>query len=283
MMVETLRSLVTDMRSIAPFPHVASTVLSLAAKPGVVPEQLIEVIQTDPGLTGKVLKLCNSAYYGFQREIASLEEAGNMVGVRTLTNLVLTSCSGRYFEEQGAGDSEHAWQSSVATAVAGRMVAQVVGRVDAERAYTSGLLLNVGGLILARLEGDEQARIDAEVAAGRSRVHAERVVLGMSHAEVGARLVTRWMLPEVLIDTLRHHHAPERATLDPTLAATVHLGEALAESLEAEDGDEAEAFGARYGVSDAAWSMTDLLPHVLLELRPRLQAELQDARSALAA
>ena len=95
MMVETLRSLVTDMRSIAPFPHVASTVLSLAAKPGVVPEQLIEVIQTDPGLTGKVLKLCNSAYYGFQREIASLEEAGNMVGVRTLTNLVLTSCSGR--------------------------------------------------------------------------------------------------------------------------------------------------------------------------------------------
>lgn len=283
MTVETLKSLVTDMRSLAPFPHVATTVLSLASQPGVVPEQLIAVIQTDPGLTAKVLKLCNSAYYGFQREIASLEEAGNMVGVRTLTNLVLTSCSARYFQEQSTA-SEAAWQGSVATAVASRMVAQVVGRVEPERAYTSGLLLNVGELVLAQLTDEERDRVEAEVQAGRSRVQAERVILGMSHAEVGARLVTRWMLPEVLTDTIRHHHTPERAERNPLLTATVHLGEALAESLAVEDEDSAAAsFGARYGVSDAAWELTDLLPHVLLELRPRLHGELLEAQSALAA
>ncbi len=283
MTVESLKSLVTDMRSLAPFPHVATTVLSLASQPGVVPEQLIAVIQTDPGLTAKVLKLCNSAYYGFQREIASLEEAGNMVGVRTLTNLVLTSCSSRYFQEQSAA-SEDAWQGSVGAAGATPRVAQVVGRVEPERAYTSGLLLNVGELVLAQLSDEERERVEAEVQAGRSRVQAERVILGMSHAEVGARLVTRWMLPEVLIDTIRHHHAPERAERNPLLTATVHLGEALAESLAGEDdASAAESFGARYGVSDAAWELTDLLPHVLLELRPRLQSELLEAQSALAA
>ena len=100
-MATQLKNIVADMRSLAPFPTVATSVLALASNDETVPEDLVTLIQTDPGLTGKVLKLCNSAYYGFQREIASLHEAGNMLGVRTLTNLVLTSSAGNYFQDHG--------------------------------------------------------------------------------------------------------------------------------------------------------------------------------------
>ena len=86
-----LKDIVQDLRSLEPFPSVATRVLELASDEEVVPSELIEIIQLDPGLTAKVLRLCNSALYGFQREISTLQEAGNLLGVRALVNLVLTS------------------------------------------------------------------------------------------------------------------------------------------------------------------------------------------------
>jgi len=67
----------------------------------------------------------------------------------------------------------------------------------------------------------------AMVEAGTARIEAERVVLGLDHAEVGARLCERWSFPDVLVDAVRFHHEPERATCDPVLACFVHLGEQL--------------------------------------------------------
>ena len=66
-----LKEIVQDLRTLEPFPGVATRVLELASREQVVPSELIEVIQLDPALTAKVLRLCNSAYYGFQREIST--------------------------------------------------------------------------------------------------------------------------------------------------------------------------------------------------------------------
>ena len=129
----TLKDIVSEIRSLEPFPGVALKVLELSGQKDVVPNELISIIQTDAGLTGKVLKLCNSAYYGFQREIASLQEAGNLLGVQTLVNLVLTSSTNRYFRDYGGAEddaSERLWRNSVATAIAARMIASRDDKVD---------------------------------------------------------------------------------------------------------------------------------------------------------
>ena len=285
-MVDVLRSIMADMRSLAPFPHVATTVLDIATRPDVVPQQLIPVIQTDPGLTCKLLMLSNSAYYGFQREIASLEEAGNMLGVRTITSLVLASCASSDLHKTNpstTAGSTSSWRDAVTTAIAARLVATRTGRTDPERAYTAGLLMNVGDLVLERYYEEGQHQVEQEVPLGRPRITVEKVVLGISHADLGARLVTRWMLPQVLIDTIRFHHTPEKAVLDPSLTATVHLAEALTMHAKTGDNSDDGRIHSTFPISDLAWKHTDMLPHDLLALRQELSDELIKAEDLFAA
>ncbi|MFT4542742.1 MAG: HD-like signal output (HDOD) protein [Planctomycetota bacterium] len=234
-----LRDIVTEIRSLEPFPAVASRVLQIGMGPEVLPNDLIALIQVDPGLTGKILKLCNSAYYGFQREIGSLMEAGNLLGGQTLVSLVMTSATSRYFREMGGADdgsNSHLWNMSVTTALASRLIARLHGGVDEERAYTAGLLQNIGHLVLDRFLDREQDRILEKIDEGFSVLGAEKSVLGLNHAEIGARLATRWDLPEVLVDTIRFHHSPQHAKIDPMLCFTAHLAESLAWSVNTREG-----------------------------------------------
>lgn len=221
--------IVRQSKSLAPFPRVALRVMELSTRPQVVPKDIIDVIQVDPGLTAKVLKLCNSAYYGFQREIASIAEAGTRLGTETLANLVLTSCTGRYFRDYGGatgGSHDKLWKHCVANAISARILAENAG-IDRELAYTIGLLQNVGHLVLDRFVAAVRDALAEEVERGSTLLDAERRVLGMHHAELGARLLTRWGMPDVLVDTTRCHHTPLRARRDPLMCATVHLAESL--------------------------------------------------------
>lgn len=274
-----LKEIVTEIRTLEPFPQVATRVLELSSQEQVVPGELMEVIQLDPVLTAKVLRLCNSAYYGFQREIASLTEAGNLLGVTTLVNLVLTTSASKYFRNYGQATSRSQrtlWESSVTNALAGRMIAQHNGDSDPERAYTAGLLQNVGLLVLDRHFHDMRGKVAAVARAGYSLIDAEKYTLGMHHAEIGARLATRWELPDVLSDTIRFHHAPEGASVDPVLTAIVHLGETMAAAGLEGDGDEMD--GLTYEVCEAALELTNMDPSDFEVIGADLQQELVRAR-----
>ena len=97
-----LPEIVREIRGLEPLPAVVTRVLEIGARDDVVPDDLIDVMRTDLGITCKVLKVCNSAYYGLQREIASMKEAGNVLGASALVNLVLTCGANKYFHDHGA-------------------------------------------------------------------------------------------------------------------------------------------------------------------------------------
>jgi len=276
----TLRDIVGEMRSLEPFPGVALRVLEISAQQDAVPGDLIEVIQTDPAITAKVLRLCNSAYYGFQREVASLREAGNMLGTAALVNLVMTSCASRYFKNYGCAtdeSQERLWKSSFTNALSARLLAEANGTVDPERAYTAGLLQNIGHLVLDRFLQEERAAILEYVQKGQLLLDAERIVLGLHHAEIGARLATAWGLPEVLVDSIRHHHAPEQATVDPVLTGICHLAETLTWAVGVDEGLDSTT----YEVSNAALSLTGSDRGSLGAIRDQLGADLAKASEFL--
>lgn len=279
-MSKHLREIVSTIKSLEPFPHVATRVLGLASQPQVIPDELIQLIQTDPGITGKVLKLSNSSFYGFQREIASVREAGNLLGVTTLVNLVLTSCAGKYFRNYGQNTTQDGaegegslWKRCMTIALASRIIAMRHNRVDPERAYTAGLLLNIGSIVLDRFYHDGTDAVSKEVSRGRPRIDAERRVLGVHHAEIGARLSTKWDLPPLMVDTIRFHHTPEKANLDPVLASTVHLAETVCAAHIA--GDDAGALS--YEVSQAAYELTGLSEDDFDSIESALDAEIERA------
>jgi len=256
-MTRSTLEILKEIRALGPFPEVVTRVVELGGQASVIPSDLIEVIQTDPGLTVKVLTLCNSAFYGFQRTIASLDEAGNLLGVRSIVNLVLTSTAKEVFGAATSVTQEERraqWKKCVANALASRILARTHGMVDEERAYTAGLLQNIGYLVLERHHLDALPALEAEMLGGASLLAAEREVLGLHHAEIGARLATSWGLPEVLVDTIRFHHAPGRATIDPVLTATTHLAETLRWSIGLGD----TLNGLSHDVSRSALELTGL-------------------------
>ncbi|MEO6710331.1 MAG: HDOD domain-containing protein, partial [Planctomycetota bacterium] len=131
-----IQEILAAIKSLEPLPQVAMRVVEIATHDDVVPRDLVGVIETDAAVTAKILKLCNSAYYGFKREIGSLPEAANLLGVSTLVNLVLTSCSGRYFRDYGQVDAKTAnrlWEESVVDAIASSLIARLEGSVDKNR------------------------------------------------------------------------------------------------------------------------------------------------------
>ena len=236
---QTLRSILDEIKSLEPLPQVALRVMAMAGDEDLVPRDLVEVIQTDAGLTAKILKLANSAYYGFRREIVTLFDAGNLLGTSKLINLALTTCSARYFRSYG-GQSEDAarrtWERSVTTAIASGLLARTRGGVERSRAYTAGLLENVGHVVLARYLPEAAGELEAAIAAGATRLEAEEQVLGLHHGEIGARLAERWNFPPVLVEAIRHHHQPERAHLDVLLVSYGHLGELITQQKDERDG-----------------------------------------------
>jgi HD-like signal output (HDOD) protein len=278
-MQTSIVEILNQVRAIDPFPEVANKVLALSNRDDVIPSDLIEVIQVDAILTAKVLRLCNSAYYGFRREIASLQEAGNLLGVHSIVNLVLTSTTKGYFNsnsESGAGKRDQ-WQKCVANALSSRLVARLHGRVDEERAYTVGLLQNIGHLVLEPHLTAETDALRWEVAKGANLFDAEHTILGLQHAEIGARMAQRWGLPNVLIDTIRYHHAPHRATEDPVLAATNHLAETLRWAVGLGDG----IGDLSYDVAKSALALTGLSTADFLGLDEVLAADLGRAQGLI--
>ncbi len=277
-----IQDILAAIQSLEPLPQVAMRVVQIASHDDVVPRDLVGVIETDAAVTAKVLKLCNSAYYGFKREIGSLPEAANLLGVSTLVNLVLTSCSGRYFRDYGQVDTITAnrlWEESVVDAIASSLIARLEGHVDKNRAYASGLLQNVGHLVIARHARATALLVQNEIARGVSMLDAETAVLGMNHAEIGARLAEKWNFPESLADTIRHHHTPEFAKIDRKLASVSHLGEIVTHAFLSGNPLEQNP----YGVCEQAYLYAGIERDAFEMMGDVLAAELEKAREFLQA
>ncbi|MCP3918151.1 MAG: HDOD domain-containing protein [bacterium] len=267
----TVADLLTSIKNIEPFPTVATRVLQLSGQPDLVPNDLMDVVRADPGIMSKVLKLANSSFYGCQRRIETLTDAGNLLGVKTIVSLVTSSCASSRMKDKGGGGQ--LWERCLTNAVAARIVAQIHEKIDPERAFTAGLLQDIGELVADSQEDGERIAIGAIVASGRTELEAEKEVLGLTHAEIGARLTSRWGLPEALVDTIRHHHAPEGATRDPILACTTHVAETIVAPL----------LGERpaYAVSDTALELLEVSRAQIEGLGDWLTEELDKAREAL--
>ncbi len=275
-------AILAEIKSLEPFPQVAMRVLQLSQSDDVLPREIIRVVETDPGITAKVLKLCNSAYYGFKRDVGSLFEAGNMLGVRTLVDLVITSSASRYFRNYGESKSDSStdlWRRSITNAWAAQLLAETSGGVDKSRAYTLGLLQDIGHVVAERFVSARWEDIRGRVGEGANLLQAEAEVLGIDHAEIGARLASRWDLPEGLVDCIRWHHEPEQATVDPDLAWYAHLADAVTSTFfKAEDADAEGVQEPTYALDPSAYASTGIEAAALGSIEEQLRASLEQAQ-----
>ncbi|MDH3388302.1 MAG: HDOD domain-containing protein [Gammaproteobacteria bacterium] len=205
-------------------------------------EQFAEIIACDPSLSARVLRIANSSYYGFPRQIETVNEAVGIIGELDIRNLVLaTTVAGSMnaLSHQGVDIGEF-WLHSLRCGVIGRQLARKTGIFNPDVMFLAGILHDIGILVIyqqdAALAGAIACQIDEK---HQFRDQAERELLGFDHAEVGALLIEAWGLPAELAELARCHHQYQLAQQNRAAALMLALanrlaGDALAEAADSD-------------------------------------------------
>lgn len=230
----TAQELVAKVKNLPPVSNAALKLVNLLEQPAVSNGDVVDVLKCDNVLTAKLLRACNSPYFGLEEPVSSVDQAVLILGHQQILHIVLTLAFGSAMVVPLPGyavEANELWRHSLITATAAESVANELPDLNVETpvAFTVGLLHDIGKLVLSQaltidLQNDIRGRIEQNRAA---RSEAEMEVLGTNHAAVGAVLLQNWHLPEEIVEAVANHHQP---VLDPRprLSVVAHLSNCLA-------------------------------------------------------
>lgn len=227
---EFLDQLIAKVHDVPTLPSTVLRVMQMIEDPLCSTADLSQVILADPALAIKVLRLANSAYYGFRQKINNIPQAITLLGFATLKNALLSAAVFDLFRLTTITGFDMAalWKHSVATATAAKLVSKRVRFPNAEKSYTAGLMHDIGKIMIARYLPTSMATITQSVQAEQLAMYdAEQKVLGLAHPGFGAWVMSRWNLPTPLIEAVEFHHHPTRAQFSFDLAGIVYLANIL--------------------------------------------------------
>jgi putative nucleotidyltransferase with HDIG domain len=230
----TATEIINKVKNLPPISQAALRLVNLLEQASISNDEIVQVIKCDNVLTAKLLRACNSPYFGLDEPVASVDQAVLMLGHQQILHIVLTLAFGSAMVVPLPGyavEANELWRHSLLTATASEIVACEAYHMNVETpvAFTVGLLHDIGKLALSQaITADVQNEIRRLVEQdGLARVEAERKVLGADHAEVGACLLLSWNLPDEIIEAVAHHHQPV-CEPRPQLSVITHLANCLA-------------------------------------------------------
>lgn len=191
-------------------------------------ERIGQLVATDPAVSIKVLQIVNSALYGLRNEVGDISQATRLLGMNTVSSLVLAAGVFRQAEGLGRRLVEGLWQESLRVSTLARLIAVECGfpRQVVETTQLAGLLHDVGDIVLYQNWPDEFLQVDMA-----DRLPDERSRFGATHADVGAYLVATWGLPSAVVGTVANHHDPSfEGTSVPGPTVAVHVARGLVTS-----------------------------------------------------
>lgn len=209
-------------------PAVASSALALVRDPEADIEELCKIIQTDVGLSARVLRIANSAALGRRRPARKLSDAIVTVGLRKTCDVLVAACA-RQLYDAASPRAESLWNHALATAVASEAIARHTRLADPGRAFLPGLFHDVGRIAFLLADEVSLDVIDQLVQAEEGgRVALESEWYGFDHAEAGAILSEDWGLALEQGDAIRWHHDAENAGAARGLAMNLSAADRVA-------------------------------------------------------
>lgn len=234
---EQIQEKVKTIIQLPALPSLAFEVVEMVDDPKTSAAQLGRLISTDQALTGKVLKIANSPFYGFPKKISTIDFAIIVLGFDALKEIVISIALVSSLQKKADNyfDTKAFWDHSISTGVLARRLARDIGYRVTGEVFVAGLLHDMGISILNKYFNPEFHRIvDIHREMRLPFLEAEESVLGVTHAEIGAWLGERWNLPDQLVQTIRYHHAPDKAEENQKLVSIVHCADVFARQLATE-------------------------------------------------
>ncbi len=226
-----VNEILSQVGRLSPLPDTAVKLMQVINNPRSSVDEIVETIRYDQAVTGEVLRLCNSAYFGLSKTVSSLNDAMVCLGTAKVLQLVMSvHTSGTLAREQvgyglAPGDL---WRHSVAVALAASVVAKKIDSSVGGIVFTAGLLHDIGKVVLNEYVAEDFSEIVRQVTEEhKSFAEAEHCVLGFSHEEIGAKIAEMWQLPEPIVRCIRYHHIPSELETPDELVDAVHLANCI--------------------------------------------------------
>ncbi len=274
---------ITDsLISLPTLPTVIAKMLELVDNPKTSASSLSNLIMRDQVLTARILKLANSSFYAFPRQISTVKLALVVLGFENVKEMALSLSVLNTFKGENSEhfDTSLFWQHSVSVGACTRMLARETCYRLAGEAFVAGLLHDIGKIVMNQYLPKEFSAIQSRIfEAGQTTEAAEMAVLGVTHAEVGAWLAERWNLPVILVDAIRWHQHPELCPRNPELPLLVYLGDFLTMKCNLGQSGSRGIDILPPAVTDMSKNILSLTPEALEEYRPSLYAEYDKASS----
>lgn len=195
-------------------------------------EDLAKVLKIDPAISARLLRIVNSPFYGFPKQIDTISRAVNLIGMQAVSDLVTATTIGRTFSGMTTNlmDLSAYWRKSVLCALMAGKIAKSCGIEDSERFFIEGLLRDIGHLILYQaIPKQAQAALVEANNLGSPLAEVEQASIGTDYAEVGAELIRSWEMPLQMESAIRHQLNPSDAGEFTLHASIVHLAGVLAD------------------------------------------------------
>ncbi|MEE8431364.1 MAG: HDOD domain-containing protein [Candidatus Desulfatibia sp.] len=191
---------------------------------------LKEMVEIDPPLTAKVLRVANSVYYSPPQKIGEIKQALIWIGFDTLKEMALSQKVAGIFNENDSinGHSIHSlWKHSVAVALLTKMIYRREFRKRGANAYVAGLLHDIGIIVESQfLQNDFSLVLSKAKHEKKNLSEAEQEVLGLHHADIGMAIAENWNLPQELVTAIGYHDSPLEAEQEfSKLASTLYIAE----------------------------------------------------------
>jgi HD-like signal output (HDOD) protein len=226
-------ALVDNDINLASLPNIFFEISKVISDPRSSAIHIADVISKDPGLSAKLLKIVNSAFYNFPARIDTISRAVMIVGSKQLSALDLGTSVLSIFQDIPSElvDMKSFWEHSFSCGVAARILASYKNIPNTERLFVAGLLHDIGRLILYKRLPHEEREILSRVKQTNGLLRcAERDVLGFDHAVIGGTLLRKWKLPLILEHAVGYHHIP-LVSQHPLEASLVCLADILTNAL----------------------------------------------------
>lgn len=225
---DEILSKILDIESM---PAAAADATRLLSDPKSDMADIVQVIEYDPGLTSNLLRMANSAYYGVSDPIGSIRDAVVRLGTYQIYQMIVSWGFSSMARQSVPGyglTPGKLWEHSIGVAVGAEQISTDLSTKSTDHVFTAGLLHDIGKIVLGTfVETDIDSILEAVNQEKTSFEAAERQVLEIDHAEVGAVLLEHWDFPTNIVETCRWHHQPDSLTDESPVLDLVHVADTM--------------------------------------------------------
>jgi len=229
-MVE-LDKIIKEIDELAPISPIGSKVIEISSNPSSSLTELVDLIKYDQGLTANLLRRCNSSYFALKRKIVSVKQAVAYLGLHKVASLLIMETTADNFKKAQAGyglREGELWTYSVSSALIAQELAEKRQLKNISLIFTSALLKDIGKVILSTYIKDALEDILKLVGdKGLAFIEAEKEVIGIDHAQLGARVAKKWNFSPDMVNIIRNHHDPDKASPNDLSIPVIYLADSI--------------------------------------------------------